>query len=151
MIFYNAGIDDDNDEIDEKLEDLEKDHEREIQQRYARGEIVDYQSNNGNGKSLQHKKQQKTKEETTKEESPHEIYSQKYVGNDYLAEAILIGNKPYFAVSIKRIFSEIDGNVDVDNNSKFPSIVLQESIPLDETTILKPTELISYLNKPYVF
>ena len=26
-----------------------------------------------------------------------------------------------------------------------------ESITLDETTVLKPPELISYLNKPYVF
>ena len=107
-------------------------------------------------KHLQYKHQQQkpnnnNKEEkktTTKEESPHEIYSQKYVGNDYLAEAVLIGTKPYFAVSIKRIFSDFE---DVDSNNKFPSIVLQESIPLDETTILKPTELISYLNKPYVF
>lgn len=33
----------------------------------------------------------------------------------------------------------------------FSSIILVESIPLYETTVLKPTELMSYLNKPYVF
>jgi len=156
MIFYNANLEDN--EIEEKLKDLKNDHEREIQERYGRGEIVNYQSNNGNGKTLQHK-QHKTdynsnknpKEQSTKEESPHEIYSQKYVGHDYLAEAVLIGKKPCFAVSIKSIFSPIDGGVDYNNNNKFPSIVLKESIPLDETTILKPPELMSYLNKPYVF
>ena len=35
--------------------------------------------------------------------------------------------------------------------NKNPSISLLESIPLDETTVLKPTETMSYLNKPYVF
>ena len=156
MIFFNADLDDNG--IEEALKELDEDHQREIQTRYDRGEIKNYQltsSNDGNGKTLQHHKtnynsNKNPKEQSTKEESPHEIYSQKYVGNDYLAEAVLIGNKPYFAVSIKRIFSEGDENVDIDNN-KFPSIVLQESIPLDETTVLKPTELISYLNKPYVF
>ncbi len=38
MIFYNAGIDDDNEEIDEKLKDLDKDHERYIQEQYDKGE-----------------------------------------------------------------------------------------------------------------
>ena len=160
MITYNADLEDD--EIEEKLKDLENDHEREIQKRYARGEIVNYQSNNGNGKTLQHHHTQQqehktnynsiknTKEQSTKEESVKIIYSQKYVGNDYLAEAVLIGKKPNFAVSTKRIFSPIEGGVDYNNNN-FPSIVLQESISLDETTILKPPELMSYLNKPYVF
>ncbi|MDR4510996.1 MAG: hypothetical protein MRJ93_04745 [Nitrososphaeraceae archaeon] len=90
-------------------------------------------TSNGNRKSS--KQQQNDKEESQKE-----VYSQKYSGNDYLAEAVLIGNKPYFATSAK--LSEIND---------FPSIVLLESIPLDETTILKPTEVMSYLNKPYVF
>jgi hypothetical protein len=75
-----------------------------------------------------------------KEETPKEVYSQKYAGKDCLAEAVLIGNKPYFAVSTK-----------LNDINAFPSIVLLESIPLDETTILKPTEVMSYLNKPYTF
>ena len=32
------------------------------------------------------------------QQSFKEIYTQKYVGNDYLAEAVIIGDKPYFAV-----------------------------------------------------
>jgi hypothetical protein len=177
MIFFNANLDDK--EIEQKLKELDEDHQREIQKRYDRGEIVNYQlsssststNNSGNGKTLHHHKTQynnsnKTnpKEQSTKEESSvKEIFSQKYADNDYLAEAILIGNKPYFAVSIKRsllcsnsenIIDTADDNDDIscnNNNNYFPSIVLQESIPLDETTILKPLEFISYLNKPYVF
>jgi hypothetical protein len=167
MIFFNADFDDN--EIEETLKELDEDHEKEIQKRYDRDEIVNYQSSSSstnkgvNGKTLQqhHKKtlynnSNKTnpKEESTKEESSvKEIFSQKYAGNDYLAEAVLIGNKPYFAVSIKRNFTDIE-DVDYDNygnNNNFPSIVLQDSIPLDETTLLKPTESISYLNKPYIF
>ncbi|MGI8833933.1 MAG: hypothetical protein ACR2IS_15020, partial [Nitrososphaeraceae archaeon] len=52
MIFYNAGIDDDNEEIDEKLKDLDKDHERYIQEQYDKGTIPKYE--NGKGKSKNH-------------------------------------------------------------------------------------------------
>ena len=53
MIFYNADLDvDDNDGIEEKLKELDNDHEREIQKRYDTGEIVNYKSNNGNGKTF---------------------------------------------------------------------------------------------------
>jgi len=161
----------------EALKELDEDHEREIQKRYDKGEIVNYQlsssstNNDGNGKTLQHhhktpynnSNKKNPKEQSTKEESSvKEIFSQKYAGNDYLAEAVLIGNKPYFAISIKRsLLSNSENIIDTaddiediscnNNNNYFPSIVLQESIPLDETTILKPTESISYLNKPYVF
>ena len=117
MIFFNADLDDK--EIEEKLKELDEDHQREIQKRYDIGEIKNYQitsSNDGNGKTLQHHKtnynsNKNPKEQSTKEESPHEIYSQKFVGNDYLAEAVLIGNKPYFALSIKRIFSDFDDDL----------------------------------------
>jgi hypothetical protein len=116
MIFFNANLDDK--EIEQKLKELDEDHQREIQKRYDRGEIVNYQlsssststNNSGNGKTLHHHKTQynnsnKTnpKEQSTKEESSvKEIFSQKYADNDYLAEAILIGNKPYFTVSTSR-------------------------------------------------
>jgi hypothetical protein len=52
MIFYNASIDDDNEEIYEKLKDLDKDHERYIQEQYDKGTIPKYE--NGNGKSKNH-------------------------------------------------------------------------------------------------
>jgi hypothetical protein len=80
------------------------------------------------------------KDSEKKQDSPKEVYTQKYVSKDCLAEAVLICNKPYFAVSSK-----------LKDLNNFPSIVLLESIPLDETTVLKPTELMSYLNKPYAF
>jgi hypothetical protein len=171
MIFFNTNLDDK--EIEEKLKELDEDHQREIQTRYGRGKIKNYQlsssstNNDGNGKTLQHHNKKRPynnsnktnpKEESPKEESSvKEIFSQKYADNDYLAEAILIGNKPYFAVSIKRGLHSNSENItdtaDDDNediscnnnndNNYFPSIVLQESIPLDETTILKPLASIS--------
>lgn len=103
-------------------------------------ENLNLDNNNNSPPSIPKEEQQKDQEDRT---TTKEIYSQKYAENDYLAEAVLIENKPYFAVS-----SKLNNN---SNINEFPSIVLHESIPLDETTILKPTELMSYLNKPYVF
>jgi hypothetical protein len=59
---------------------------------------------------------------------------------DFLAEAVIVGRKPYFAVASPKL-----GNPDE------VSITLQESIPLDDNTALKPYELTSYINKPYFF
>ena len=58
MIFFNINLDDN--EIQEKLKELDEDHQREIQKRYDIGEIKNYQlsssstHNGGNGKTLQH-------------------------------------------------------------------------------------------------
>jgi Bifunctional DNA primase/polymerase, N-terminal len=67
-------------------------------------------------------------------------YIQKHHDGDLLAEAIIIGRKPYFAVAAPKV-----------GNPEQVSITLQESIQIDETTILKPLELTSYINKPYTF
>jgi hypothetical protein len=64
---------------------------------------------------------------------------QKHHDGDLLAEAIIIGRKPYFAVAAPKV-----GNPDQ------VSITLQDSIQVDETTILKPPEITSYINKPYM-
>ena len=140
MTFFDTDLTDD--EIAAIEKEKEEEQERFIQKQYDKGVILDYKKNdlvNGN------KNNKNSKE---KEGSQHEIYSQKYVGKDYLAEAVLIGNKTYFAVSSKLRRSSDDG----DEVNDFPSIVLLEFIPLDEeTTVLKPIELMSYLNKPYVF
>jgi hypothetical protein len=69
-----------------------------------------------------------------------ERYIQKYHEGDLLAEAIIIAGKPWFAVAAPKV-----GDPDE------VSIILQESIQLDETTILKPFEFTSYINKPYIF
>jgi hypothetical protein len=67
-------------------------------------------------------------------------YIQKHHDGDLLAEAIIIGRKPYFAVAAPKV-----GNPDQ------VSITLQDSIQVDENTILRPLELTSYINKPYIF
>ena len=78
----------------------------------------------------------KKEEETNKKN----IYAQKHHDGDLLAEAIIVGRKPYFAVAAPKV-----------GNSEQVSITLQDSIQIDETTILKPPELASCINKPYTF
>ena len=58
----------------------------------------------------------------------------------FLAEAVIVGGKPYFAVASPTV-----------ENPEEVSIVLQESILLTENTELKPFDLEAYMNKPYVF
>jgi hypothetical protein len=126
-------------EINNRIKEFEEDQEYEIEQ-LKKNKIPHFKSIDihfGNGKKSVKKKQDEEEETKVKE-----IYSQKYAGKDYLVEAILIEkeNKPYFAVSTK-----------LNKINDFPSIVLLESIPLDENTVLIPTEAMSYLNKPYIF
>jgi len=132
--YINNSEIEDNEEISkERLRELDEEHEQEIKNLYDKVEIIDYQSNiYDNDKA--------NKAPKDKQESLKEVFSQKYVGHDYLADAVIVGFKPYFAVTSKP-----------NDTNKFPSIVLLESITLDEKTILKPPGSISYLNKPYVF
>ncbi len=113
---------------EQKLKELAEDQERYYKEQVRKGIIHEYK--NGNGKV--------TKEEEKQDKK--EIFSQKYVGKDYLAEAIFVGGQSFFAVSQK-----------VSDFNDFPSIILAQSIPLDEKTVLKPPEEMSYLNKPYSF
>lgn len=70
-----------------------------------------------------------------------EYYLQKYHDtDDLLAEAVIIAGKPYFAIAAPKFGSPDE-----------TSIILQESIPLDENKVIKPPELMSYINKPYTF
>jgi hypothetical protein len=80
----------------------------------------------------------KNEEET--ENKKKITYVQKHHDGDLLAEAIIIGRKAYFAVAAPKV-----------GNPEQVSITLQESIQIDDTTILKPLELTSYINKPYTF
>jgi hypothetical protein len=66
------------------------------------------------------------------------IYIQKYSDNDLLAEAVIVDNTTYFAVSRP------------DTNGQV-IITLEKSIPLSETSGYKPYEKEAYLNKPYSF
>ncbi len=60
---------------------------------------------------------------------------------EYSAEAIIIGNKPYFAVIISGQFGNLGG----------VSIILHESISLDTNSdgLIKPPDARSYINKSY--
>ena len=58
-----------------------------------------------------------------------------------LAEAIIIGGKPYFAIAAPKF-----GAPDAKS-----SIILHESIPLNDNIVLKPPDFISYINKPIYF
>ena len=69
-----------------------------------------------------------------------EIYVQQYHNDEILAEAIIIGTKPCFAIATRR-----------PESPGVASIGLQESIDFDENIALKPLPLMSYLSKPYTF
>lgn len=66
-------------------------------------------------------------------------FIQKYSNSTMLAESVIVGNVPYFAVA--RI---------TDDNSGI-TITLEDSIPISDTVEYKPFENEAYLNKPYSF
>jgi len=68
-----------------------------------------------------------------KNEHKTAYYVQKYSDTNLLAEAILINNLPFFLV-----------------NDETGTISIQEQLELEDK-ILKPLDLISYVNKPYTF
>jgi hypothetical protein len=82
--------------------------------------------------------------DTVKEENENpkkSYYVQKYHESESLAESLIISGKPYFAVARPK----------PDNPSEI-QITFEESITLaDETSELRPFELMSYMNKPYLF
>ncbi|MGH9982982.1 MAG: hypothetical protein ACRD8W_03400 [Nitrososphaeraceae archaeon] len=94
---------------------------------------------NGNGKGGGHNSS--SGEQQPKRESGKIEYIQKHSDGNILAEAVVIGNKPYFA------FVDFTATIDVPN-FVMPNIELHEGIRLDEKTILKPE---STNNRPYVF
>ena len=95
---------------------------------------------NKDGSSSSSSKGQHQQSQQKKQEGKVE-YVQKYSQGNTLVEAVIIGNKPYFAVV------DFTANMDVP---KFvmPAITLQEAVRPDEKTILKPE---SCSNRPYSF
>jgi hypothetical protein len=93
-----------------------------------------------NKKSSKKQQQQEGQNEEKDKEKKKAVYIQKYYDGDLLAEAIVIGRKPRFAVVALKV-----------GNPEQASITSQDSIQIDDNTILKPFELSSYINKPYVF
>ncbi len=76
-----------------------------------------------------HKEEQRQEKKNKKS-----YYIQKYRGNDFIAEAVLIAGRPLFALT----------NANNDN------ITLCESVE-DIDAIFMPPERMSYMNRPYVF
>ena len=113
-------------------EELEREHEEVIADFDRKHGWKNIPSGNDKNKSSSRAQQPRP----AKEE-----YIQKYSHGNTLIEAIIVGNKPYFAV--------VDYTASVDNpNFVMPTIKLQESFGLDEKTIFKPE---SSSNKPYTF
>jgi hypothetical protein len=73
-------------------------------------------------------------QETSKHKNKKRCYIQKYRGDNFLAEAVLVAGKPVYALT----------NANNDN------ITLCESIE-DYDAIFLPPERMSYMNRPYVF
>lgn len=73
-------------------------------------------------------------QETSKHKNKKRCYIQKYRGDNFLAEAVLVAGKPLYALT----------NANNDN------ITLCESIE-DYDAIFMPPERMSYMNRPYVF
>jgi hypothetical protein len=104
---------------------------------------------NGNekSKSKSDNKQQKQKQQEEQQQpqpKQKNIFLQRHTEENIVAEAVIIGGKPYFAVASPKV-----GNPDNAEVSVIVSLV--DAIQLDENTILKPLESISYINKPYSF
>jgi hypothetical protein len=84
------------------------------------------------------------KNRNTEEQKGKEEFVQRHTDVESLAEAVIIGNKPYFAASSPRQIGNLDDCV---------SIILKESILGDKNGggLIKPPDLKSYINKPYTF
>ncbi len=83
-------------ELAKNLQELDERQKEDIQKKYDAGEFEDYsKKHNCNGKT------NKKSSSKAEQESLKEVFSQKYVGHDYLADAVMIGFKPYFAISSK--------------------------------------------------
>jgi hypothetical protein len=92
------------------------------------------------GKKKYQKQQGQNEDGKEKEKEKRPVYTQKYHDGDLLAEAVIVGRKPYFAVAATNV-----GKPDE------VSITLQDSILIDDNTVLKPFEIAAYVNEPYVF
>ena len=96
--------------------------------------VLEGTSSSYNGKNRNAKEINKGKEE----------FIQRHTDGESLAEAVIIGKKPYFAVALPRQIGNSDDGV---------SIVLKESIPEERNGggLIKPPDPKSYINRPYVF
>jgi hypothetical protein len=160
-IIENAGIPDDN--LRKSLRRVEATYAKDFQSETVGGyalllEAVDGDTSvittidqefeklgyhfNGNGKGNRDGKDYPSSTRQKQKQDKHRIeYVQKYsISETVLAEAIIIGEKSLFAVADFSDCNEVN-------------ITLQKQIELDDDrkTVLKPLDLMSYINKPYRF
>jgi hypothetical protein len=120
----------DNDEEDPYLTD-----EQFEQLEYERNEIMANNIFSNNPETGNGKKKKKPNSKKQAQNQIHAHYVQKYSEPGLLAEAVIVGCIPYFAVS--------------RSNSK--EITLEPSIATGERIEYRPFEPSAYLNKPYKF
>jgi uncharacterized protein YdhG (YjbR/CyaY superfamily) len=95
---------------------------------------------NKDGNATGKKKHQKKQGQSDDGKEKRPVYAQKYHDGDLLAEAVVVGRKSYFAVATPAM-----------GDPQQVSITLQDSIPVDDNTVLKPFEIAAYVNEPYTF
>src|SRR5919199_517891 len=91
---------------------------------------------NGNGKSGN-----KARKKSEPQDPKKEIFAQRYVVDNSIAEAVIVGGRPKFAITVPKV-----GYPD-----QISSIALHDAIEIGEDMVIKPPEFISYINKPHVF
>jgi hypothetical protein len=91
------------------------------------------QNNNNNNK--------KKKQEQQQEQPKKEFFYQRYTSRDNLiAEAVIVGGKPKFAMAIPKV-----------GRPNEASISLVDQIDIGDNIVIKPYEVLSYINRPYTF
>jgi hypothetical protein len=103
--------------------------------------------NNGKGKRGSKKSSPKSDSgskqqegEQQQEKKKRAIFTPRYTRDDLLAEAVIIGGRPMFAMAIPKV-----GKPDE------VSITLQDAIEIDDNTVIRPPEPMSYISKAYTF
>ena len=95
---------------------------------------INSKNGNGNGETCK-KTNQDSKEEGSKKQTH---FVQKHTEPDLIAEAVIVGGRPYFAVARSTPDNEVQ-------------ITLEESISYTDNSVFRSFELASYMNKPYTF
>lgn len=114
-------------EVYNQMEELEK-----LEQQRQRQQQKDSKPKKNN-----HNKQQSLAEKK-------EIFVQRYTRDNSIAEAVIIGDKPRFAMTVPKL-----GKIERPNEV---SITLVDEIQIEKDNVLiKPLRLQSYINKPYTF
>jgi hypothetical protein len=87
---------------------------------------------------------QKREGKEGKKQTENEIFLQRYTRDNLIAEAVIVGGRPKFAMAIPEV-----GKPDEVSSL---SITLQDAIEIvEDNTVIKSPETMSYISKPYTF